>query len=271
MQVIDCWVNASSSEFVPPFNERVLQRMMERAPQVAENAMQAPDLSSLLALMDACGVTKAVLTDPYGSEILQREVDAGLAFAPERFAGCAAIHPTTAANDRRRIRDLKSRGYRSIKVLGVFSDLPYDDPKYFPIYAACEEEDLVLTCTVGLPHVPLSNQRQDPLTLDPVLAHFPDLTVVMCHGGLPWAESCVALMRKWTNLYWMTSALDQKLMPPAIVDYARKDGGDRLMFATDFPAHHFNKTIAESELINTGSTRIAENFAWRVADKLFFN
>ncbi|MGB0922099.1 MAG: amidohydrolase family protein [Alphaproteobacteria bacterium] len=272
MKAIDAWVNPFCADFEPPFSPKAVERMMARAPQVMENTMTAPDIPSLLAVMDASGVEKAVLTDPYGSDLFKVEVEKGIEAAPDRFAGCAAIHPTTAANDKRVVRELKAKGYKAIKFLSVFSEMAYDDPRYFPIYAACEEEEMIATFTVGLPYIPISNQPQNPLTLEPALQHFPDLNFVMCHGGVPWAETCVALMRKWENLYWMSSALDQGALPAAIVEFALAGGSDRLMYATDFPAHSFQQSLSDSLLLQDEiPAHVREEFAYGVANRLFFS
>ena len=268
--VIDCWVNVRSPDFVPPFSEKVFAALAKRFPtSVADESYK--DAADLVSMMDSAGVTKAVLTDPYDSEPLRVEIERSMADFPDRFIGATAIIPSTAAVDKQRILEFKARGFSVIKVLGVFSDLPYDDPKFFPVYHVCEEEQLTVTANVGLPLVPISTQTQNPIQLDAVLEHFPDLNVVMCHGGLPYADTCVALMRKWLNLYWMSSAIPQKMMPDSIVEYGNTDGQDRLMLATDFIAYPFEEKIAEVQPGGLFSGEAAENYAWRNAERVFLN
>ena len=269
MRLIDGWLNAHHPEFSPPFDPKLLGTATRRSPNVLKNTAAYTDLPAVIALMDAAGVSKAVMTDPYGSEHLQSAVETAIEAHPDRFGGCVAVLPHSALGDMRRIRSYKQRGYCAIKVLGVFSGLPYDHPKYFPIYAACEEEGLVLTCTVGMPHIPISDQHQDPLTLDVVMEHFPGLDVVMCHGGLPWAAACVALMRKWPRLHWMSSVIAEQRLPREIIEFGNDDGGDRLLWATDFPALSFDeKAPKNSKAHFHGET--SENYAWKNAERLFF-
>ena len=129
--VIDCWVNVRSPDFVPPFSEKVFAALAKRFPtSVADESYK--DAADLVSMMDSAGVTKAVLTDPYDSEPLRLEIERSVADFPDRFIGATAIIPSTAAVDKQRILEFKARGFSVIKVLGVFSDLPYDDPKFFP-------------------------------------------------------------------------------------------------------------------------------------------
>lgn len=269
MKLIDCWLNAHHPEFAPPFDPELLEIGTKRSPNLLKNSAEYTGLDAVVDLMDSGGVAKAVITDPYGSELLQSAVDTAIETHPDRFVGCVAVQPSSALQDMRKIRSYRERGYRAIKVLGVFSGLPYDHPKYFPIYAACEEESLVLSCTVGMPHIPISDQLQDPMALDVVMEHFPSLNVAMCHGGLPWAASCVALMRKWPRLYWMSSVIAEQRLPREIIDFGNDDGADRLMWATDFPALSFDEKRPEGAN-NHFTGDAAENYAWKTAERIFF-
>jgi len=72
--------------------------------------------------------------------------------------------------------------------------------------------------------------------LDEVCWFFPDLKIVMRHGGEPWEELAIKLMRKWPNLYYSTSAFSPKRYPKAIVDFANKSGREKIMFAGYYAA-----------------------------------
>ena len=271
MEIIDGWVNAISPDYQLPWDKNVEMAINKRFPNYAANSAAYQDTDTLIGLMDEAGVSKAVLCDPHGSEALRIAIVDALARYPDRFIGSAAVHPTKAAQDVGLVRRLKADGFSAVMCLGVFSGLPYNHPKYFPIFATCEEEQLVVTCNVGLALVPISGEQQNPLTLDPALEHFPDLSIIMCHGGLPWAESCVAMMRKWSNLHWMPSDIATHVMPQSIIDYGRTDGSDRLLLATGFPALSFRDKVSEVAEGGLFTGEAAENYAWRTASRLFLN
>ena len=56
---------------------------------------------------------------------------------------------------------------------------------------------------------------QEVALLDKVCWFFPELRIVMRHGGEPWVDLAVKLMVKWPNLYYSTSAFAPKYYPQA--------------------------------------------------------
>jgi predicted TIM-barrel fold metal-dependent hydrolase len=74
------------------------------------------------------------------------------------------------------------------------------------------------------------------MLLEPVLADFPELTVVTRHGGEPWVAETIALMRSWPNLHYSTSAFAPRYYPAEIIDFANRDGADRVLYAGYFPS-----------------------------------
>ena len=219
--------------------------------------------------MDEADIDKAILSDPFGDESLRASILKACDAFPDRLMAATAVHPSTARQAKAEVRTLKARGFSVIKALGVFSGVQYDDPKYFSVFSACEEEELVLTCNVGLALVPISGMHQNPLTLDPMLEHFPDLKVVMCHGGMPWAETCVAMMRKWPNLFWMSSDIAPHAMPPEIIRYARSDGSDRIIMATGFPALSFDEQTHETKAGGLFEGELGEKYAIENGRRVF--
>jgi hypothetical protein len=71
---------------------------------------------------------------------------------------------------------------------------------------------------------------------DEVLYDFPELTMVMMHGGEPWTALAVKLMLKWPGLHYMTSAFAPKHYPKDIINYANTRGSDKIMYCGYFPA-----------------------------------
>ena len=109
--------------------------------------------------------------------------------------------------------------------------VPIDDRKVYPIYAKCVELDIPIFVTVGVPgpRVPMAPQKVE--LLDEVCWFFPDLKIVMRHGGEPWDDLAVKLMLKWPNLYYSTSAFAPRRYPPEIIEYANSRGSDKVIFA----------------------------------------
>jgi len=166
----------------------------------------------------------------------------------DRLSGTVEVDPNRAAASVRELRhSVQDWGVVAAACFGAgtFPQRAYDDPAWFPIYAACVELGIPILLTVGIPgpRVPFAPQRVE--CLDVVCYEFPELTVVMRHGGEPWADLAVKLMLKWPGLYYSTSAFAPKYYPRAIVDYANTRGAEKILFAGYFPMGLSYDTIFE--------------------------
>jgi predicted TIM-barrel fold metal-dependent hydrolase len=119
---------------------------------------------------------------------------------------------------------------------GCIPQVAVDDKKMYPIYMRCVELDIPICINGGIvgPRMPSSPQFVE--RFDSVLYDFPELRMVMMHGGEPWTALAVKLMVKWPGLHYMTSAFAPKHYPKDIVDYANTRGADKIMFCGYFPA-----------------------------------
>jgi predicted TIM-barrel fold metal-dependent hydrolase len=142
----------------------------------------------------------------------------------------------------RAVRKLEAlvRQYPQIKACSIsphmlWPPLPPNSKEYYPLYAKCVELDLPVYVNVGIPGPRVLGDCQNPMYLDEVCWFFPDLKVVMKHGGEPWADLCVKLMLKWPNLYFATSAFAPKYYPKEIVHYANTRGTHKVIFAGYWP------------------------------------
>ena len=101
--------------------------------------------------------------------------------------------------------------------------------------------------TVGLPGPRVPGEIQNPIYLDEPLWFFPELKVVMMHGGEPWEAMCVKLMLKWPNLYYMTSGFAPKHYPKAVMYYANTRGADRVMYSGYYPGLSYERLQSDLE------------------------
>ncbi|ROS04636.1 hypothetical protein EDC56_0142 [Sinobacterium caligoides] len=157
---------------------------------------------------------------------------------PERFIASYEANPNLAMDEVRKIRRLKEE--YDIKAVtgfpsGLCPQVPINDKKWYPIYAALVDLDIPFCPCVGVPGPRLPMDAQKVELLDEVCWFFPELKVVMRHGAEPWTELAWKLMLKYPNLYYMTSAFAPKYYPQDIIDYANTRGSDKIMYAGYFP------------------------------------
>lgn len=241
--VIDAWVNPNLG---PPSAEQMDVGYL--FPGLRERWERGTTLGQLIDEMDEAGVDRAVLCAGYGEIDDFPWVEDAIARHPDRFIGSFVVDPRPGSKELRRIEHLvQERGFRMARTLAFETQIPYDHPYYFPLFAKCEELGIPIGVNVGIPGPLVPGKHQHPLALDEVCHFFPDLVVVMSHGGEPWADLCVKLMLKWKNLFYISSAFAPKHIPGPIVDYINTRGADKVMFASDYPLLALDRCTAEIE------------------------
>lgn len=171
---------------------------------------------------------------------------------PDRFACSVRVDPHDGVPLLRRISaahaDLPGL-LTSISVVPFIYTyaVPPDDKHYYPLYAKCAELELPVNVNVGIPGPKRPGGMQHPMYLDTVAYDFPELTIVMRHGGDPWADVCAKLLLKWPNLYYCTDAWAPKHYRPEILHFANTRGADKVMYGGYFPALPYERIFAELE------------------------
>ncbi len=119
---------------------------------------------------------------------------------------------------------------------GMVPQVGVGDAKMYPIYATCCELDIPICINGGIVGPRMPSWPQHVEQFDQVLYDFPELTMVMMHGGEPWTELAVKLMLKWPGLHYMTSAFAPKHYNPEIIKYANTRGSNKILYCGYFPA-----------------------------------
>lgn len=211
------------------FKKMPAEHLFRHIPEVTK---QDDYVAWTVAQMDAFGIDKAMVgvASPLNQEALRRYPTRFFAsFNPDPNQGMDAV--------RAIIRHKEEWDIKAVTAFpaGLCPQVPLNDKRWYPIYAKCVELDLPFCPCVGVPgpRVPMGPQKVE--LLDEVCWFFPELTIVMRHGGHPWEDLAVKLMLKYPNLYYMTSAYAPKRYPPAILHYANSRGRRKIMYAGYFP------------------------------------
>ncbi len=212
----------------------------------ADRMADQVDPAEVVAMMDAHGIAAAQLHVVPGN--LDEHVELFERF-PGRFFGCAVVDPNDGMKAVRWLRQAAAAtpGIKaaSFNPCLCVPQVPIDDKKAYPIYAACAELGLPINILVGVPGPRVPYKCQEPGLLDEVCWFFPELTVVMRHGGEPWVDLCVKLLLKWPNLHYSTSAFAPKHYPKPIIDFMNKRGTDKVLFAGYYPGLAMERVMGE--------------------------
>jgi len=158
---------------------------------------------------------------------------------PGRFHLMALADPNKGTETLRKMERLKDEhGIVAVSTFpsGMVPQVAVNGKLMYPIYAKCCELDIPIAINGGIVGPRMPSWPQHVEHFDEVLYDFPELTMVMMHGGEPWTELAVKLMLKWPGLHYMTSAFAPKHYPKAIINYANTRGADKIMYCGYFPA-----------------------------------
>lgn len=156
----------------------------------------------------------------------------------DRFLFEMPVNPNQGMEAVRAIRRAKREfGIHAVSVFpaGVNPQVPINDKKMYPIYAACAEEGLPIFVNAGVcgPRFPSMVQKVE--LIEEVVWFFPDLKFVTRHGCEPDEALACKLMLKYPNLYYSTSAFAPKHYPKAVIAFMNSRGADKVMYAGYFP------------------------------------
>lgn len=197
-----------------------------------EGADRLAAIDETLAEMDRFNVRTGLihLSDDRTPEAVRRY--------PDRFVACQSIDPNKGMDAVRTIQRAHDEyGIRSVAFFpsGQNPPVAINHRLAYPIYAKCIELDLPIFINVGVPGPRIPMMPQYVGHLDEVCYDFPELKIVMRHGGEPWEDLAVKLMLKWPNLYYSTSAFAPKYWPEAIIKFANSRGADKILYAGYYP------------------------------------
>jgi uncharacterized protein len=159
--------------------------------------------------LDAAHVTRALITGfdehaSVGETFVPNEPIAALAERfPDRFIAFAGADVRTGMAAVRALEYwVGTRGFRGLSLRPFMIGLPADDRRYYPLYAKCVELGIPLSIHTSANWTTMMvNDLGHPRHLDVVATDFPELKIVMSHGGYPWVLEAVLLAWKHPNLY----------------------------------------------------------------------
>ncbi|WP_313298645.1 amidohydrolase family protein [Diaphorobacter sp.] len=203
-------------------------------------AAQQQSMDLLLKEMDAACIDRGVvvgrLAGTLGS-VSNDDVRAIVGSNPNRFIGAASIDPTNRRKACDTIDAAIKDGFKLINIEPGSYPIPMyaDDRRLYPIYAHCEDRKIPVIMMVGGTAGP-DLSYSDPIRTDRVLTDFPQLAVVVAHGGWPWVNEILHLGFRRQNL-WLSPDMYFSRMP-GWEEYVKAADGflsDRMLYASSFP------------------------------------
>lgn len=200
-----------------------------------------PDPAALAALFRAEGVDTALLFCEYSPKATgYQRFDDLLPLVehdPRLLRPVANVNPHLHFPIARELGRQLDHGAAALKLHPVHGGFRCDDAALYPAYAVLVERSVPLVVHCGTSTFPGStNAYADPQLLDAVLRDFPDLHVVLAHGGRGWWYDAAAFLALTNDHVWLElSGLPPRRLPDY---YPRVDLGrlaKRFIYGTDWP------------------------------------
>ncbi len=248
--LIDVWAQLPTVRF---WREKWLASLMRWTREETPTGDTAVD--QLLAAMDEAGVSLSLISgwsSPTGDLISNDEVECAVDAAPSRLKGLIGADlsdPMAAVREVR--RHAKSGKFVGVRIIPWLWDLPPNDRRYYPVYAACIDANLPFCTQIG--HTgPLKRSETGRLipNLEDVMIDFPELVVVGGHVGFPWIDEVASMIRKFENFHVDTSAYALHRLPEDFVKLMKGEGRTRIMFGTNFPMLTAKRCLEKLDMLS---------------------
>ncbi len=204
------------------------------------------DPKAFLGLLDRLGIERAGLINYVAPQIigLTPEVNDWIVkycqAAPDRLIAFGGVFPTGEAAAGAEVDRIAKLGIRALKIHPshqAISPNSYIDGNrsLAAVYERAQANGLPVMIHTGTSIFPgARNLHAHPMLCDDVGVDYPNLVVILAHGGRPlWMNEAFFLVRRHKNMYMDISGIPpQKLMEyfPRIEEIA-----DKVMWGTDWP------------------------------------
>jgi predicted TIM-barrel fold metal-dependent hydrolase len=207
----------------------------------------AEDPAALLEIMDAAGVARVGLVTDVSPNVMGLTDEANdftIRFAqaaPERLLPFGGVDPVTTPDAERALERLLDLGIRMLKIHPPHMQCAanaYTDglESLGALYRRCEAEGLPVMIHTGTSIFPGARSKYgNPMEIDDVAIDFPDLRIVMAHGGRPlYMDEAFFILRRHPNVW-----LDLSGIPPLRIPewFPRLDEiASKVLWGTDWPS-----------------------------------
>jgi hypothetical protein len=159
------------------------------------------------------------------------------AYNPDRFRLVANVNPHLHYPVDAEVCRQLDLGAVALKVHPVHGNFAPNDRELYPAYAECQARGVPVITHTGPSAFPgASGRLGDPVLMDDVLRDFPELTVVLAHGGRGWSYEAAGFMALARPNVWLDIAgLPPRKLPHYFDRFDLERIAAKWIFGTDWP------------------------------------
>ena len=241
MKIIDFRFRPNTPEIINGIKNSAMFKAACKA--IGFDARKSQPLPEIVADLDSRGVERAVITGrdcetTYGSPANNGSVLEFCTAYPEKFIGFWGIDPhKKMAAVHEIVRAVEEFGMKGIAIDPYLAHIPACEARYYPLYTKCAELNLPVFVTMAPPpQVPGAiMDYADPRHIDQVARDFPELTIIMSHGGYPYVNEAVYACLRNANVYMDFSEYERAPMADVFVQAMSTIIQDKVVFASAHP------------------------------------
>ena len=135
------------------------------------------------------------------------------------------------------VKAVEEYGMKGISIDPYLAHIPAHEARFYPLYAKCCELGIpVFITTAPPPQVPGAViEHSDPRHVDVLARDFPELTVIMSHGGYPFVNEAIYTCLRNANVYMDLSEYETSPQAGLYVEAVNTLISDKLVFASAHP------------------------------------
>lgn len=204
---------------------------------------EAQTLPEIVADLDRLDVELAVITgrdceSTYGFPANNGSVLEFCRAYPQKFVGFWGIDPHKRMAAVREIEKVVSEyGMKGIAIDPYLAHIPACEARFYPLYAKCCELNIPVFITMAPPPQVQGALMDyaDPRHVDKVARDFPELTLIMSHGGYPYVNEAIYACLRNANVYMDISEYERAPMVEVYVRAMNESISDKVLFASAHP------------------------------------
>jgi predicted TIM-barrel fold metal-dependent hydrolase len=218
------WVHeyqkSSQSEFYNRYEELIVPDNFAR--YLKENSV-----AKAVILPDICPITTGLVSNEYVLEFCKGQ---------DIYVPFCTVNPSLTTHPGLEAKKFIQMGAKGIKLYPSYNHFYPNEKQMYPLYDLAQEEQLPVLVHTGSSVFKGSKIKYaDPIHLDEVAADFPDLVLLMAHGGRGlWYDRAFFLSRIHANLFVEISGLPPKKLLIYFPDM--ENNIEKFVYGSDWPA-----------------------------------
>jgi len=162
---------------------------------------------------------------------------------PDVFTGLGSVDPHKGEAAVAEVEKIAGLGLRGVKFHPSLQAFAPDDPRYWPIFAACERHGLLALFHTGTSGIGARQPGGQGIRIDLVAAHF----------GWPWQMDLIAIALHKTNVYIDISGWAPRRIPAEVLRELRGRLSGQFLWGSDYPFIAPERCLSELEAFDLPS------------------